>query len=220
MAQALLFESHDFTASGQGKFIMKLSLKDVIAIAVVALCSFPLMYFTMLFATGRARIEFGQKVDREEDTRIKTIRQNTRKDSLAATQSQSFLANEAARNSLKSERERLQKQQMHIEMLQQELETAKQKLENERRALESLVAQSADLDKKRIGQLAKVYGAMRAAEAAQVLETLDDNLVIKILTSINDDRQKAKIMAALPTAKASRISRMLGRHETPKGLEQ
>ena len=64
---------------------------------------------------------------------------------------------------------------------------------------------------KRIKQLAKVYGAMRANEAAQILETLDDNLLIKIINAISDDRQKAKIMAGLSKSKAARISKKMGK---------
>ena len=222
MAQALLNLLHDFTFAQKEIGFMKLSLKDIIAIAVVALLSFPLMYFTMLFATGRARVEFGQKQveDSQETKRLETIRRNARKDSLAAAQSQSFMANEAARDSLRKEKEGLEKQQVHIEMLRRELETAKQELARERERLEGLVAKSATLDKKRIGQLAKVYGAMRAGEAAQVLETLDDDLVIKILTSINDDRQKAKIMSALSTAKAARMSRTMGKTVTKDEIDR
>jgi flagellar motility protein MotE (MotC chaperone) len=76
--------------------------------------------------------------------------------------------------------------------------------------MEKTVSQSDDLDKKRVKQLAKVYGAMRAEEAARILETLDDDLCINILSNMGDDRQKAKILSALTGDKATRVSNKIG----------
>jgi flagellar motility protein MotE (MotC chaperone) len=78
------------------------------------------------------------------------------------------------------------------------------------------VGQSDTLDKKRIKQLAKVYGAMRAEEAARILETLDDDLCLNILSSIGDDRQKAKIFSALSATKSAAVSKKLGTPVIPK----
>jgi len=53
-------------------------------------------------------------------------------------------------------------------MMQRELEDNRKSLASERIKLEKLVEQSDSLDQKRIKQLARVYGAMRAAEAARL----------------------------------------------------
>jgi flagellar protein FlbB len=93
------------------------------------------------------------------------------------------------------------------------LEKTRNELAEERKKLEKLVSQSDELDKKRIKQLAKVYSAMRPEEAATIIETLDDNLVITILTSMGDDRQKAKILSLISKEKATRISKKIGKPE-------
>ena len=90
------------------------------------------------------------------------------------------------------------------------IESERQKLAENRKRLEKLVAESNELEQKRIKQLARVYAAMRPREAALILETLEDALLIRILRAINDDRQKGKIVASLSREKAARISRKMG----------
>ncbi|MBD3345462.1 MAG: hypothetical protein GF401_10410 [Chitinivibrionales bacterium] len=189
-----------------------LKLKELIAIGAVAILSFPVMYMTVLFMTGHARIEFGpREFDKREEGELRLEKQSERIDSLAAVHSKSFQANQQKLKELEKEREKLIKQQEHVAIMQQELESAKTELIAKKKEMEQLVKETSELEKKRIRQLAKVYGSMRATEAARILETLDDDLLIKILNSINDDRQKAKIVAAISQKKASRISKKMGK---------
>jgi len=190
---------------------MKLSMRDIIIICITAMFSFPVLYFGLMLATGRARIEVSQpKKDVNKDREIKVMKLTAQRDSLAATQSQTFLALEQEKESIARERAGLSEQQEQVKMSQDELEKTKTELAAERSKLEALVSQSDSLDKKRTKQLAKVYAAMRPEEAARILETLDDDLCVNILSSMNDDRQKAKILAALSGEKASKISRKIG----------
>jgi flagellar motility protein MotE (MotC chaperone) len=173
--------------------------------------SFPVLYFGLMLATGRAHIEVSQpKKDVNKDREIKVMKLTASRDSLAATQSQTFLALEQEKEDIERERSGLSAQQEQVKMSQDELEKTKTELAAERSKLETLVSQSDSLDKKRTKQLAKVYAAMRPEEAARILETLDDDLCVNILSSMNDDRQKAKILAALSGEKASKISRKIG----------
>jgi flagellar motility protein MotE (MotC chaperone) len=163
-----------------------------------------------MLMTGGARIEFNQpKKDERKDQQVKLIKLDAKRDSLAASQSQTFMAVEQQKADLSKEKQQLVEQQQRITMVQQELEKTRAGLAVEREKLEKLVSQSDDLDKKRIKQLAKVYGAMRAEEAARILETLDDGLCVDILASISDDRQKAKILTALSPDKAARVSKKI-----------
>ncbi len=190
---------------------MKLSLRDIVILCVTVMISFPVVYFLLLFVTGSARIEINHpKVNAVKEHEIKVMRLSEKSDSLAASQSQTFLAVEQEKAEVENEKERLTEQQNQIKIQQDELEKAKTDLDGERLKLEKLVSQSDSLDKRRIKQLAKVYEAMRPEEAARILETLNDNLCINILSSMNDDRQKAKILAALSPAKAAQVSKKLG----------
>jgi flagellar motility protein MotE (MotC chaperone) len=189
---------------------MKLSLRDIIIIAVTTTLSFPVIYLLLMLMTGGARIEFNQpKKDEKKDEQVKLIKLDAKRDSLAASQSQTFMAVEQQKADLSKEKQQLVEQQQRVTMVQQELEKTRAEMAAEREKLEKLVSQSDDLDKKRIKQLAKVYGAMRAEEAARILETLDDGLCVDILASISDDRQKAKILTALSPDKAARVSKKI-----------
>ena len=192
---------------------MKLKIKDIIFIAVIAVATFPVLYFTMLFVTGNARIEFTSKKPgaAKDRQKLKFLKHSNRRDSLSIAQSQSFLASEKERKEVVEERKRLVKQQERINILTQELERTRTELAAERKKFEKLVARSDEVEMKRIKQLAKIYGAMRANEAAQILQTLDDNLLIKIISAIGDERQRGKIMANLPEKKAAIITKKMGK---------
>jgi len=213
MAQALLLnwwgKLHLFLF--EGILIMKLTLRDIIIIALTTTLSFPIIYLVILFATGGAHIEFNQpkKMDENIEQQLKLVKISAKKDSISASQSQTFVAMEQQKADLAMERASLDEKQQQVTMVQQELEKTRSDIKTEREKLEKLVSQSDDLDKKKIKQLAKVYGAMRAEEAARILETLDDDLCINILSSMGDDRQKAKILAALTPDKASKVSRKI-----------
>jgi flagellar motility protein MotE (MotC chaperone) len=191
---------------------MKLTLKQLIIIAATLTFSFPVMYLLILMITGNAHIEFNQPVkEKKDEKQLKLMKINAHKDSLSAVQSQMFFAVEQEKADLVAEKTRVAQQQERMLMVQQELEKTRNDLTEERKKLEKVVGQSDTLEKKRIKQLAKVYGAMRPEEAARILETLDDQLLINILSAMGDDRQKAKILSTLSQEKASRISKKIGK---------
>ncbi|HAJ78252.1 MAG TPA: hypothetical protein DCO75_00650 [Fibrobacteres bacterium] len=191
---------------------MKLTLKQLIIIVATMTLSFPVVYMLMLFATGNARIEFNKpEKSKTDDKEVKILKINARKDSLAAVQSQTFKAVEQEKADLEAEKKHFAEQQSRMLMVQQELDNTRNQLVEERKKLERLVLQSDTLENKRIKQLAKVYSAMRPEEASRILETLDDDLLIKILSAMGDDRQKAKIMSTISQEKAARISNKIGK---------
>jgi len=191
---------------------MKLTLKQLIIIMACLTLSFPVVYLLMMFATGNARIEFSKPIKNKKDEReLKLMSINARKDSIAVEHSQTFFAIEKQKVDLEAEKKRMTEERERTTMVQQELEKTRNELTAERKKLEQLVGQSDELDKKRIKQLAKVYSAMRPEEAARILETLDDDLLIKILSSMGDDRQKAKILSTISREKATRISKKIGK---------
>lgn len=191
---------------------MKLTLKQLIIIVATMTLSFPVVYMFMLFATGNARIEFNKpEKSKTDDKEVKILKINARKDSLVAVQSQTFKAVEQEKADLEAEKKHFAEQQSRMLMVQQELDNTRNQLVEERKKLERLVLQSDTLENKRIKQLAKVYSAMRPEEASRILETLDDYLLIKILSAMGDDRQKAKIMSTISQEKAARISNKIGK---------
>ena len=192
---------------------MKIGLKEIIIIAAVMVCSFPISYLLMLFATGNARLELTKPKakDENEEQKLKTVSRSAKVDSLEVAHSSSYLALEQERSQMAEKRSALADDEQRVQLIKTELEQKTADLVAERKKIEKLIGQSDELDKKRIQQLAKVYSAMRATEAARILETLDDALLSKILMSMNDDRQKAKILSALSPEKAAQLSRRIGK---------
>jgi flagellar motility protein MotE (MotC chaperone) len=189
---------------------MNLKIKDFIYIAAVTVLTFPILYLTMMFITGAARIEFGSKKE-EPEQKIEMIQRNHRKDSLSIVNSKTFQALQQEKYELQKERERLSDKQRKIDLLEKELQESRQTLEKERKRIEKLVSRSDSLDLKKIKDLSKIYGAMRPVEAAQIIETLQDELAVKVLTNIGDERQKGKILSAMSREKATRISKLISK---------
>jgi flagellar motility protein MotE (MotC chaperone) len=186
---------------------MGLKPRDIVVLMAVTVLFSPVAYFLILLMTDNARIEFGarEKIEKVKEE-LKVLKPSPLKDSLLAQYSKTFLAMQQERADIAKQREQLQEEQSRVDMVQKELESQKDSLTKERQRMEQLVKQSDELESKRIKQLSRVYAAMRPAEAAQILETLDDNLAGKIVNYIADERQKAKIMSALSKEKAARIS--------------
>jgi len=59
-------------------------------------------------------------------------------------------------------------------------------------------------------RLAKVYGAMKPAKAAPILETLHPDVVLEIVSRMKD-RQAAKVLASMDRALAAQISSRMSR---------
>lgn len=191
---------------------MKITVKDIILIAGISVLSFPVIYFAMLFATGRAKIEFiNPSKKKVTETEFKYQKRNSKLDSLQVMNTESYMASVKERAGVAKEKEALVKQQERINILISELNRTREELAQQRAKFERLVEKNDELEAKQIKQLANVYGAMRPNEAATILETLNDDLFIKIIKAIGDDRQKGKIMAAISKSKASRVSKKMGK---------
>jgi flagellar motility protein MotE (MotC chaperone) len=190
---------------------MDLKLKDIVILVLVMIISFPIVIFIVLFLTGNMRVEFGPIQPAEEDVaRVELMKQDNKTDSLAAENSRTWRALEKERQDIARERKELLEERQKLELFQRDLETQKEEISLSQKKIERLVSHSDSLEKKKTVQLAKVYSAMRPAEAAQIIGTLPDALAARILDGISDDRQKAKILAALPQEKATRLTRLMG----------
>jgi len=183
---------------------------DIIAIAAVALATFPVIYVAMLFVTGTLRLEYGfQQQDEEQAVKVEEVRHSARRDSLSAQNTKIFEAVQQERAELAREQERLAEQYSRLEMLQAEIERGRRDLVSERTQLESKMAVVPEAEVARIRKLAKIYEAMKPGEAAAILETLPDAQVAQILSRMGDDRQKGRIMSLLTKEKAGRINRLI-----------
>jgi|WetSurMetagenome_2_1015567.scaffolds.fasta_scaffold123649_2 flagellar motility protein MotE (MotC chaperone) len=194
---------------------MNFKMKEIGLLVVVILLSFPVVFFGVLFMTGNARVEFGPpKKEAIREKEVEIIKISPKAESLTVANAKIFKALQQERSAISKERENLAEQHKNLEVYQNDLETQKGELKKQQQAIESAVSTSEALGKKKAAQqaaqLAKIYSAMRPAEAAQIISTLSDELAARILDGIGDDRQKAKILAALPQEKATKISQFMG----------
>jgi len=141
--------------------------------------------------------------------RVEEVRHSARRDSLAAQNFRIFEAIQQERADLVREQERLAEQFGRLEMLQSEIERQREELVRERRQLENKMAAVPEAEDARFRKLARIYEAMRPAEAAAILETLPDAQVAAIMSKMSDNRQKGRILSGLTKEKAARLNRLI-----------
>lgn len=113
---------------------------------------------------------------------------------------------------LRKEKERLQEREKKLDAREIELKTLAaevdkkiQMLSEERKALETVLAARQQLSNQKIQELSKIYERMDPAEAAPILEALDEDLVIGILSGMKS-KAAGKLLALMDEAKAARLS--------------
>lgn len=187
-------------------------LKEILIVLLVAVFSFPLIYAAVLFATGMLRIEYGApKTTVEEEKKLQVIKRTQKTDSIMISNSRTFQALENEKIEIQKERERLQELQARMEIAQKELEEKQNLLAEQRVKMAALVEKSDSLEIKKFKAQAKVYMSMKPLEAAQIIESFSADQAAKILGAMNDDRQKAKILAAMAPEKAAEITSRIGK---------
>lgn len=63
-------------------------------------------------------------------------------------------------------------------------------------------------EKKHVKKLANLYNAMKPADAASALDTLDDDLCVEILQKMDED-QAAKVLSAFTPEKTGRLTKLI-----------
>ncbi len=187
-------------------------IEMVIVAIVVMVLSFPLMYIGALLGTGNAKLVFKGDLARkiEVENQIRLDEQSALRDSLLLINSHAYQANVAEKERLATERENLLQEQNRLQMLIQEMQQERDEMELERVRLDEALLTSDEASQNRLKRLARVYGAMKANEAARIMETLTDDLCVNIFQYMGEDRQKAKILAAMSGDKAARLSVLMG----------
>ncbi|OGS33412.1 MAG: hypothetical protein A2293_03365 [Elusimicrobia bacterium RIFOXYB2_FULL_49_7] len=190
-----------------------MKIKDLIIIAVITIVCFPLVLGFVMFISGFMNVSFGwKKAAVENDSKIETVKYSAYEDSLATLHSKSFKALEMQRSELTERRKQVEEEEHRLDNLKLDISRRTEDLEKTKARLESMVKQSSELEERRIKQLAGIYGSMRPEEAAPILFTLNNDLIVRILRRIDEDRQKAKIMAAMgriSQERAGKISKLL-----------
>ncbi len=189
---------------------MNQSLKNIFILVLIALSSFPVVVLCVLLLTGNARIEFGSRAKKPlAAQQVEVLPHSPGTDSLNSQNSKTFQALEQEKNDIAAEKRQIAEKQQGLDLFQHDLDGRKADLEQKRAELASLVIKDDSVAGKKMRQLSKVYASMKPVEAAQIIGTLPDKTASSLLDGISDDRQKAKIFAALSPDKASELTRFM-----------
>lgn len=190
-----------------------MKLKDLLGISLVSIFLFPIILIAIMFAAGVVHIEFGDGKDKEKIKTAFSGEDQARQEEAEAKQLKSFKALETKELEIKEKESELNREIERLENLKLETVKAKDEIAEHRRKIEDLVGKSAEVQDKQIASLAEVYGAMRPDEAAPILLSLDDAMVVRIMKKIPETRATSKLLAslaALNVKRAARITTLLG----------
>ncbi len=196
-----------------------MSLKELLGVSFISLALFPVVVLGVLLATGVVHLEMGSAKERLELHDAFRTAETAKQDSAEAEQLKTYKALEAKSKEVADQEAAVQRELDHLENLKQETSREKDQILAERQRIETLVAQNGVLQDKQIQSLADVYGSMRPEEAAPILLSLQDPLVVKILRKITDADAASKLLAAvgaLDVHRAAHITELMGKSPLPQ----
>ncbi len=133
------------------------------------------------------------------------------------TEAQLLMELDQRRTELDRREQALELREKLVDLMEQRLNARVGELNALKAELEKLLANVSGKDDKDIDQLAAMYGAMKPAVAAGVLNKLDNAIVLDILNKMPAKRG-GKIMEALDPAKARYLSEMMADKTTPPDI--
>ena len=190
-----------------------MKLKDLLGISLVSIFLFPVILVGLMLAMGVVHLEFGDGKDKD---RIKTAYSGddaARQEEAEAKQLKAYKALETKEKELRDRESETNVEIERLENLKLETLKAKDEIAEHRRKIEELVGKSAEMQDKQIASLAEVYGGMRPDEAAPILLSLENAMVVRIMKKIPETRATSKLLAALAALnvkRAAEITTLLG----------
>ncbi len=185
-----------------------MKLKDLIGISLVSLFLFPVVLIGIMLAAGVVHLEAGDGKDKERLKETFTASEALRQTGAEEKHLKAFKAAELKEKEIAAKEAELGKEMERLEALRLETNKALEEIARERKRIEDLVDRSSDSQDKQIAALAEVYGGMRPEEAAPILLSLDDAMVVRILRKIPESRSTSKLMAALAALDVRRTARL------------
>jgi flagellar motility protein MotE (MotC chaperone) len=183
-----------------------MKLKDLLGISLVSVFLFPVVLIGIMLAAGVVHLEAGDGKDKERLKPVFTGEDQAKQEEAEARQLKAFKALEQKEKDLKEREAEVNRETERLENLKLETLQAKDQIAEERRRIEEAVGKSAEAQDKQIAALAEVYGGMRPDEAAPILLSLDNAMVVRIMKKIPEARATSKLMAALAALDVKRAA--------------
>ncbi|MFW5837987.1 MAG: MotE family protein, partial [Desulfovibrionaceae bacterium] len=115
---------------------------------------------------------------------------------------------------LKDRKEELDRRERSLEALEKELDQKLEKLTELQADIQKMLKQANTVKDKKIKHLVEVYANMKAKQAADVIETMDQDLAVKILSGMRG-RQAGEILTYVSAKKAAKLSEELTKLQVP-----
>lgn len=190
-----------------------MKLKDLIGISLVSLFLFPVVLIGIMLAAGVVHLEYGDGKDKERLKETFTASEALQQTEAEEKHLKAFKAAELKEKEIEVRQAELSRDLERLETLRTEAASEKEEIARERARIEELVGKHSEVADKQIASLAEVYGGMRPEEAAPILLSLDDAMVVRIIRKIPETRSTSKLMAALAALdvkRAARLTSLLG----------
>lgn len=113
---------------------------------------------------------------------------------------------------IKKREEALQKQEEQLKLLEVEIEQRLKDIKKVQVRIEELATLRADLVEKSIKHLAKAFSSMRPEEAGALIEQLDKDITIQILSKMKS-RNAGKILARVKPSIAAKLSEQIAKRK-------
>lgn len=120
---------------------------------------------------------------------------------------------------LKQRAEALDRQEQALRALENDLNTRMASLKELETTLKTMLDEGKALKDEKMRHLIDVYINMKAKQAASVLETLDENVAVKILAGMKG-RQAGEILTNVSAKKAAKLSEALTKMQVTPDLPQ
>lgn len=122
--------------------------------------------------------------------------------------------NQLALEALRKQQEELSRKEQSLKALQAELDARLHDLQEVEMRLNAMLQEANDIKSAKYRQLIDVFSNMKARQAAQVLETLDEKIAVKVLAGMRG-RQAGEILSLANAEKAARLAESLARLQMP-----
>jgi flagellar motility protein MotE (MotC chaperone) len=171
---------------------------------------FPVVLIGIMLAAGVVHLEYGDGKDKERLKETFTASEALQQTEAEEKHLKAFKAAEEKEKAVSEREAELAKEIERMEALRLETANEKAAIAKERARIEELVGKNSEVQDKQIAALAEVYGGMRPEEAAPILLSLDDAMVVRIIRKIPETRSTSKLMAALAALDVKRAARLTG----------
>ena len=165
-----------------------------------------------MFLTGILRLEYGQKkAEIPVEKRINYREYTEIQDSLQIKMSRAFKEYSKIKRQQQEKEARIEDEEKRLESIRMEIIAERELLEKRKASLDELMKGNERIEIGKIKKIAKIYEAMKPAEAAPILETLSNELIVKIFSSMSEVDVIGKIKAKFTPERAGDIDKLMAK---------